>query len=369
MKTFAFLLAGLCIATMGRSQTAGNWSFTNTLSGTAGSSLTVSAISLGSAITTGSFNSGTEYYGENGWPSGALDPNAYLQFSLSAATGHYLVLNTINLVMRRSNTGSPAGAGPNQWSLRSSLDNYSADLASGSITYNYVTYPVTLPAAFQAIPSSVTFRVYGYNATVNAGGISRFVYDNISVQGQSVSGVLAEQSIDLSARSAGQGNIALQWQTDGFAAGTEFTLQRSTDGTDFTPIQQLGSTPNTTRYQYEDANAPSAANLFYRVSAVLPGGGTVNSPIVAIRQGGAKQTQIRGVVAQGASIKTWLHLEEAGAYQLSIWSSDGKALLQQTINGYTGDAVADLSFGAHPHGVYILTLSGDGQHTARQFVF
>ncbi|MES1249212.1 MAG: hypothetical protein ABUL46_00935, partial [Chitinophaga rupis] len=285
----------------------------------------------------------------------------------TAATGHYLVLNTINLVMRRSNTGSPAGAGPTQWSIRSSLDNYSADLASGSITINYVTYPVTLPAAFQAIPSSVTFRVYGYNTSVNSGGSSRFVYDNISVQGQSVSGVLAEQSIDLTARSAGPGTIVLQWQTDGFAAGTEFTLQRSANGTDFTPIQQLNASLSS--YQYEDANAPAAANLFYRVSAALPGGETYNSPIVTIHQDGAGQTRIRGVVSQGSSIRTWLHLEEAGPYQLSIWSSDGKALLQQTLNGNTGDAVADLSFGAHPHGVYILTLSRDGQHTARQFVF
>lgn len=373
MKTcYAGILSIICliISSAGQSQTAGNWSLTNTLTGTAGSFMTVAAVSLGSSITTGSFNGGTEYYGENGWPSGALDANAYLQFTLTANAGHYLVLNTISLVMRRSNTGSPAGAGPNQWSVRSSLDNYTTDIASGSITYSYATYSVTLPAAFQTIPSTVTFRVYGYNATVNAGGTSRFVYDNISVQGQSVSGVLAEQSIDLAARATGSGSIALQWQTTGFFAGTEFTLERSTNGADFRPISQQQATAlNTTSFQYEDATAPAAGTLFYRVSAGNSRGADYLSPVITLQQHAAGHTLIRSVTPQGTSVKTCLHIESAGAYQLSIWSPDGKALSRQTINAYTGDVTADLSFGPHPHGVYILTLSGDGQHTARQFMF
>jgi len=364
-KSLALVLAGLLIAFSAQSQTAGNWNMNGTLTGTAGSHISLGTIGLGSSIVSGTFNGGTEYYGEGGWPTGAIDLNAYTEFTLTAGTGYYLVLNNVSLIQRRSSTGS-AGAGPNQWSIRSSLDNYASDITSGSMTSSYVTYTITLPVAFQSIPSTVTFRVYGYNTTISSGGTSRFVYDNISVQGQAVSGVLAQQSIDLTAKSAGSGNVSLQWQTEGFAAGTDFTLQRSTNGVDFQPVYQSQSTDNT-RFQYQDA--VSAAALFYRVAATQPDGAVYLSPIVAFQQQTAKQTRIRGVVAQGSSIKTLLHIEETGAYQLTVWSSDGRALLKQTVAMSAGEPVADLSLGANPHGVYILTLSNEAQQSSRQFVY
>jgi len=46
-KALAILLANLTILSVGRSQTAGNWNFNNTLSGTSGSSITASPFSLG----------------------------------------------------------------------------------------------------------------------------------------------------------------------------------------------------------------------------------------------------------------------------------------------------------------------------------
>jgi hypothetical protein len=370
-KGLALLLANFTILSVGRSQTAGNWNFSNTLSGTPGSSITVSNFSLGPSIVSGAYNGGTEYFGENGWPAGALDPNAYTQFSLTAATGYYLVLNTIYLVQRHSSTGTAAGSGPNNWSIRSSLDNYATDITSGTMTPVYVTYTVNLPAAFQAIPSTVTFRVYGYNATVTSGGINRFVFDNISVQGQAVSGILAEQSIHLTANTSAQNSIALQWQADGFAAGTDFTLERSVNGADFTPVRQQNFTGNNTVFQYEDAAAPNSATLFYRVAASELDGTSYYSPIVSVKQEvvKTKNAQIRGVITQGSSIKTLLHIEETGTYQLSVWSQDGRALSRQMVQESAGDPMADISLGAYPHGVYILTISKDGQNSARQFVY
>src|SRR5450756_525466 len=176
LKSVVLLLSGLIMAFSAQSQTAGNWNMNGTLTGTAGSHISLGTIGLGSSIVSGAFNSGTEYYGEGGWPTGAIDLNAYTEFTLTAGAGYYLSLTNVSLVQRRSSTGS-AGAGPNQWSIRSSLDNYASDITSGSMTSAYVTYTVTLPAAFQSIPSNVTFRVYGYNTAISSGGTSRYVYD------------------------------------------------------------------------------------------------------------------------------------------------------------------------------------------------
>ena len=367
-KGFALMLAAFAFVFTAKAQTAGAWNFNGSLSGTPGAHLSNGAAVLGSDIPTGTFNGGTEYYGEGGWPSGGIDPNAYLQISLTAGSGYYLSLTSLVIKERRSNTGTPAGAGPNNWSIRSSLDNYASDITSGTMTYNYAVYNVTLPAAFQSIPTSVTFRIYGYNATVNSGGFSRMVFDSIVVSGQAVSGVLAEQSILVSAKSAGPGLVDLGWNLAGFAAGTDLSLERSVNGQDFTSIfREQSASVNT--YSYEDATAPATGSVFYRVTATNPDGSLYRSSIIALQQSSAQQTQIKAVVAQGNAVQTLLHIGESGTYQLSVFSRDGKALTKQSVNGQAGDLLTDITLGAQPHGIYILTLAGEGTHSSRQFVF
>jgi hypothetical protein len=353
-----------------RAQTAANWNFNNVLTGTAGSNLSAGTVSLGSSIVSSAYNGGTEFYGQDGWPATSLDPNAYLQFNINGNPGYYLVLNSVTLVIRRSSTGSPAGSGPNAWSLRSSLDNYATDIITGTMTLNYATFTIALPAAFQSIPSAVTFRVYGYNMTVSSGGNSRFVFDNISIQGQAFSGVLATQSLTVTATSV-SGAVDLQWQEEGFPAGTDYIVERSADGTDFTDVgQQTSSTAETATFRYQDALFPAVSKLFYRIRAQQPDGVIVWSTTEALTlkqaDGGSV---IRSVVAQGGSLKTLFHLASAGNYQLTIWSADGKALSRQMIQEQAGDPVADLSFGSHPHGIYILTLAGPGVNSSREFVY
>ncbi|HVW61406.1 MAG TPA: hypothetical protein VHC48_15250 [Puia sp.] len=361
MKTLVLFLTSFVTVAIAQAQNAGNWPLNSNLNGAAGSHLSVSTVSLGSSIPSSSFNGGSEWYGEGGWPSGVINLNAYVQVNLTSNSGYYLALNTVTLVMRRSNTGSPAGAGPTNWSLRSSLDNYTTDIATGGMTYNYATYTVTLPASFLTIASSITFRIYGYNTTVNSGGISRMVFDNISVQGQAVSGVLAAQSIHLAARADNEKHVTLQWDAAGFVAGTSFTVERSSNGADFAPIF---NTESTTRY--DDAAAPATA--YYRVTAGLPDGSAYFSPVVSVRRNQEGRTAIRGVTAQGNTVRTYLHLEAAGAYQVGIWSQDGRPLVRRVVSDQAGDVQSDIAF-SYPHGVYILTVSSGGAVSSRKFLF
>src|SRR5438045_3734537 len=103
MKTLTILLTTLITFTLAKAQTAGNWPLNSNLNGAAGTHLTVTTISLGSSITTSAFNGGSEWFGEGGWTAASSpDVNGYVQFTLTANTGHYLVLNTVTLVQRRS---------------------------------------------------------------------------------------------------------------------------------------------------------------------------------------------------------------------------------------------------------------------------
>lgn len=367
-KSLKTLLLATLLAPAAQAQTAANWNFNSTLSATPGSNLAAPNAALGSSIVSNAFNGGGEFYGEGGWPTGGIDPNAYLQFSVSPNTGYFLVLNTVTLVIRRSNTGTPQGAGPNNWTLRSSLDGYTSDLATGSQTINYQTFTITLPAAFQTLTGSVSFRLYGYNTTINSGGLSRFVYDNISIQGQAKSTLLAQQSIDLTAK-AGPGGVSLSWLGQGLTAGTRYTIERASDGTNFSTIGYKTATDNDGTETFTDATATSA-RAYYRILAEQPDGSSLLSSIVSIAlQQTTTETAIRSIAAAGGSVRTTVHFSESGRYMMSIWAQDGKPLYREAMNAQAGDQTASIAAGNYPHGVYILTLSKDGINTSRQFVY
>jgi hypothetical protein len=354
------LIAVLAMTVHVKAQTAAGWTFPGSVTPTTtGANITASNTTIGSDVGSVGF-SGTDFYGQDGWPSGAIDLNAYLQVIVSPNAGYYLVLNSISFNLRRSTTGT-SGAGPQSWSLRSSVDGFASDLITGTLTGAYQSFSLSLPAAFQTLPGTVTFRIYGFNQVTSSGGSNRFVADNITIKGQTVSGTLAVQSITLEAQAVSNA-VNLDWQALGFSDGTEFFLERSTDGENFSTIEQL------TDASVLDNTAP-AARIFYRVKAQSRDGSTYYSPIVTVTVADIAEQVIRSVVPQGSSVKALLHLQQAAVYQLSIRSMDGKPLFHQELSSQSGDAAIDLAFGTRPHGVYVLTLAGNGTINSREFLY
>src|SRR5262249_25628215 len=81
-----------------------------------------------------------------------------------------------------NNSGSN---GSTTWSLRSSIDGFATDIASGTINKNFQSPVVTLPAASFSGISSATFRIYVINAKDNG---TRWTIDNIALNGTVNSG-------------------------------------------------------------------------------------------------------------------------------------------------------------------------------------
>ena len=264
------------------SQTIGNWNFTGSTSGAGGTYNTVSNADFSAAIPTRTYHGASEYFGESSWPSSAVpDPAYYVEFTINPNTGYQLDLTSVVLRMRRSTTGS-SGSGPNNWSLRSSLDGYVADLGTNSLTTGYTNFTVSLGSGFLNIYTPVTFRLYGYNATVSSGGgISRVVFDNISIQG--IGSVLPISLSGIQALRNNEKNITVKWKMNNVQEGTTFNVQRSVNGVDFTTLSSFTEkeykTSNT--YNYPDNQAPVVAQpLYYRVQGIQPSGRTFLSPVV-----------------------------------------------------------------------------------------
>lgn len=347
-------------------QNIGVWTLNNTLSGTGTAFNNVGNISLGSAVGSGAFNGGTEYYGENGWPTGAINTNSYLQFSLSPVSGYMLNISTLILRMRRSNTGSPAGAGPTSWAVRSSIDGFTNNLATGTMTHNYANYTVTL-TAFTYLTSTITFRIYGYTATIPSGGNSRLVMDNISVQG--ATGTLPVHFSLFNARKITEG-AELKWNVANINAGTKFHIERSLNGSDFNVVGELEETNDRAAksYTFIDRSAP-AGKIFYRIRATEPSGSIYRTAIAFIESKSSTNLGISKIISQGSMVNVVLSIPAKGTYTLALTAINGAVLFKKEINLEEGMNSVSVPVSNVAHGTFVMSLFGNASINSKQFVY
>lgn len=357
----------LLLGTVSSAQTIGNWTLNNTLAGTGSALNSVSAISAGPGIPTTAFNGSVEWYGQNGFPAAASPAaNAYLQFSITPNTGFELNIASVVLRMRRSNTGSPAGSGPTQWCLRSSLDGYTANLASGSITHNYTNYTAVL-SGFNQLPTGVTFRLYGYSVTVGSGGNSRLVLDNITITGSlfvlplhlDAPSVIADES----------GNIAVAWKAFDVSAGTSFRLQRSADGASFETVYTSieNSDKVVQHYSYTDRTAPRAL-VYYRVQAIEPNGTEQFSRIVSVSRKISARLNIGKIAVSGGLLQATIQAPTKGNYTIAIHSSTGMLLHKQVVALDASTQPITISLQNISRDFCVLSVYGSGGVVCKTFV-
>lgn len=142
--------------------------------------ISITNICRGSGVT---YNSTGSDYNTRGWPQqSTLDPNSYLEFSISPALSYSLYLSEIKIRMDRSATG------PAEIRLRSSLDSYSSDLLSVSgLSTSGANFTQNLSLLS---PTQITFRLYGYDASSSSGtfDIEGFSGTNITDPGIQLKG-------------------------------------------------------------------------------------------------------------------------------------------------------------------------------------
>lgn len=110
----------------------------------------------------------------SGWNmTGAIVPTEYYGFTITPNSCYALNLSTLKF-SHRASSGAPTVT------VRSSLDNFQADLYTGTPTSTMTPITVALPAAFNAIYGPVEFRFY---ITTMATTGATYRHDNVSVEG------------------------------------------------------------------------------------------------------------------------------------------------------------------------------------------
>jgi len=182
-----FALFGARVA---EAQTLGTYTFTggnscstssvnNTATGVA-SNVTFSPYTSGSGVTCTILDAsyGTGIYNRDGLgtstEANAIAGNDFNTFSITVAGGYSLTLTQLSFLHRRSTTGAT------NWFVRSSLDGYASNVATGTSGTSDATASVTLGASFANLTGTVTFRIYAYGASSSTG---TWRNDNVSLTG------------------------------------------------------------------------------------------------------------------------------------------------------------------------------------------
>ncbi|GAA3936969.1 T9SS type A sorting domain-containing protein [Hymenobacter algoricola] len=135
-----------------------------------------SAMSRGTGVTA---SAGANTFAATDWSMTALDANDYFSFSVQPAAGFKARLDSLVLDERRSNTGIIT------WAVRSSLDNFAANIITVTVPDNPDTrvnkrIDLTALAPFANLTTPVEFRIYGYSAESAAGS---WRIDNVRTYG------------------------------------------------------------------------------------------------------------------------------------------------------------------------------------------
>ncbi len=122
-------------------------------------------------------------FSANGWSqSSTLDTGDFFSFTITPNTGGTTSLTRFAFDEKRSSSG------PLQWVLRSSLDNFTSNLASAILPDDDLlrSQSFALPAAFLGVSTQIEFRIFGFDADLAAG---TWRIDNVTVFGSATPAV------------------------------------------------------------------------------------------------------------------------------------------------------------------------------------
>jgi hypothetical protein len=243
------------------------------------SNVSVSGIGRGSGVTGSNANN---RYSANNWTQGASSSsNDYFYWTVGPTGCNEIDFSSLEIAFERSSSG------PQNFALRSSIDNYASDIWS----YNYTSTVVqsqTISLAsgsFQNLTTNVTFRIYGWAATSGSGtfSINSFVFNGaVNALPSPVAGSISGSS---SVCSGSNSSLTLS----GYTGSIQW--QSSNNNTAFSNINGATSanysTPNLTTATYYRAavtlgNCPAVFSPSFTVgitpSSITPTGASACGP-------------------------------------------------------------------------------------------
>lgn len=223
--------------------------------------------------------------------TGTINLGKYYEMTVTPASGFSVNLSSITFTMQRSGTGI------RQYSVRSSLDNFSINLSASinppNSNLSVVSTPqpnifqvtdtstsantgstLTLDTSFSGIASPVTFRFYGYNAEGSSG---TFSVDDVAING-TVTGAFPSITINpATALTTSSATLNAAVNPNGAATTVYFVFGTTTDYGDVTPSQTIPAGTTDVSIQQLLTGLRSYTTYHYKVIAANSSGTAAGS--------------------------------------------------------------------------------------------
>lgn len=284
------------------------------------------------------------------WDLAGCPTGDYVNFQIQPIHGESISPTQLAFYFSRSN------AGPTQLYVRSSADNFTADIYTSAVTATGTPYQlasVGLSGSYYTNQTGpITFRIYA--CAGSAGGTLRL--DQIQIRG---TGVLPVTLLSFSAKPEGD-RVQLAWSTTSERDADRFVVERSADLREFATVGEVmakGTTDTRQHYGLTD-NRPQPGINYYRLKQ-LDFNGTTHTykPVSAI------------IRTDEPTVAVYPNPADAGRIHLRLWNADDAEVRLLTPTGQVIGSRLERQSGevdlvperVLPAGLYLLEVQTKGE--------
>ncbi|KGO84598.1 hypothetical protein Q765_20725, partial [Flavobacterium rivuli WB 3.3-2 = DSM 21788] len=219
-------------------------------------------------------NAGNNAYNvKNFSTSSTINTGSYFSFTLTPNQAYTINLTSFVFSRQRS------GTGPLTWAVRSSADNYAANIgATFSPGTSSATETITLTgASFQNITSAITFRIYGWSAD-GANGTGRI--SDFTFNGTVTGGIVVTAPVATDATSITAAGFTANWNAVTGATGYRLDVSANADFTSV--LEDYDGIAVTGLSQVVTSGVMPGATHYYRVRAEFGEQTSANSNTITV---------------------------------------------------------------------------------------
>lgn len=167
--------------------------------------------------------------------------------------------------------------------------------------------------------------------------------------------------------------VRVDWATLTEYNTGSFTIQRSTNGTDFTSLQTIpaaGYSSSRKSYTFSDADAGNiqANILYYRIELVDKDGKNTYSPTVKLLNRSLTGKLVVFPNPARESVQLLFNADRAQAAAVRLFNQHGQLVKEQAVNLVNGSNTVSFSLGGLAKGEYIIRLQAGGQALQEKLV-
>ena len=187
--------------------------------------------------------------------------------------------------------------------------------------------------------------------------------NSVTILKLQVDNVALPVSLDSFRANKNENSVKLNWKTANENDITEYIIERSTDGTNFSPIGNImAANKDSSLYEYTDADIPNSFVFYYRLIVVDSSGSKVSSRVVAITMNAAIQSAAIHPNPFDDKLFIRLHSPVEKTVSLTMIDVMGRIVFIQQKPLYKGNNVIEVDrLDRLMKGLYIIKM-GDGSH-------